>query len=258
MSDAPYHLAVVASRQFSDDRRFRAAVEKLVQPMIDAGRELHIHHPHDGYMGRTVLAYCREKGLESHSHFANWAAFGRDAARRRAEEMLEQCHGALVFHIPESFESAAMIAATEEAENPIQLRVIHVEYDRDVFVFGSNLKGIHGAGAALHAAKSWGAQIGKGEGAQGQAYALPTKLTPNERMDLETMRKHVGLFLTHAYMFRGTRFLLTKVGCGLAGHSEQDVAPMFASAPPNVHLVDDSGQVICPASQWHTQQAKAA
>lgn len=133
----------------------------------------------------------------------------------------------------------------------------------DVFVFGSNRKGIHGAGAALYAVKQYGARRGTGEGRTGKAYALPTKATPYELLTLEQVAGHVETFLAHAAAQPGVRFLLTKVGCGLAlsfrtpageqvtaPYTERDIAALFASAPENVVSIDERGQVVGPASQW--------
>lgn len=133
----------------------------------------------------------------------------------------------------------------------------------DVFVFGSNLKGIHGAGAAKFAAARYGAVRGVGEGRTGKAYALPTKAGPYETLTLKQIHTHVDTFLAHAVANPGDRFLLTKVGCGLgmrfrtpqgvevvADYTEQDIARLFESAPDNVVSIDERGGVIGPARDW--------
>lgn len=125
----------------------------------------------------------------------------------------------------------------------------------DVFVFGSNRKGISGAGAALHARKVWGAANGVGEGPTGRAYALPTKATPYLTLDLAAVGQHVARFIDHARQHPEQRFLLTRIGCGLAqkggkGLDEKAIAALFADAPDNVVSIDDTGQVIGPASRW--------
>lgn len=120
----------------------------------------------------------------------------------------------------------------------------------DIFVFGSNLAGVHGKGAALVAAKRWGAQWGVGEGPTGRAYAIATKHTPYVRMALEQVRVGVDRFVAYAQAHPDSRFLLTKIGCGLAGFSERDIAPLFESAPVNVVLIDEEGRVACAARDW--------
>lgn len=105
-----------------------------------------------------------------------------------------------------------------------------------VFVFGSNLAGRHGKGAAEHAARYYGAEIGVGEGPTGRAYALPTKDRDLRPLPLQEIAAHVEAFLAHARSRPVTTFLVTQVGCGLAGYEPQQIAPFFASAPANCFL----------------------
>jgi len=110
-----------------------------------------------------------------------------------------------------------------------------------VFVFGSNLAGRHGAGAALEAQQRWGAVYGCGEGRQGASYAIPTKDERIQTLPLERIAAHVESFLEHARIMSGDSFLVTAIGCGLAGYEPPDIAPMFAGAPRNVFL---SGELV--------------
>jgi hypothetical protein len=105
-----------------------------------------------------------------------------------------------------------------------------------VFVFGSNLTGRHGAGAAWQAHKSWGAVNGVGEGEQGQAYAIPTKDQRLEVLDLEEIKRSVLLFIKHAEGSPNKTFLVTPIGTGLAGYAHEDIAPFFRDAPSNCVL----------------------
>lgn len=120
----------------------------------------------------------------------------------------------------------------------------------DVFVFGSNLRGRHGAGAALVARRHWGAIYGMGEGFACRSYAIPTKRTPRETLPLYQVADSVARFILFARSRPGDRFLLTRIGCGLAGFAESQIAPLFADAPGNVWLIDDAGSVVCLASEW--------
>ena len=104
-----------------------------------------------------------------------------------------------------------------------------------VFVFGSNLKGIHGAGAAKQAVK-WGAVPGRGAGLWGRTYAIPTKRTPWEKMKLSDVEEFVQDFLFHARHHPDVEFLVTDIGTGLAGHSYEDIAALFINVPENVIL----------------------
>lgn len=102
-----------------------------------------------------------------------------------------------------------------------------------IFVFGSNLKGVHGRGAAVSAVREYGAEWGVGEGRTGQAYALPTKETPYRGRGLQKIRLSVDKFLEYAQAHPELEFLVTKIGTGLAGYSDEQMAPMFEGAPAN-------------------------
>jgi len=107
---------------------------------------------------------------------------------------------------------------------------------RHVFVFGSNLMGYHKRGAALDALTHWGAVMGQGHGRQGMAYAIPTKDADLRPIGLVMVEQHVEDFLAHARAAPDTTFLVTRIGCGLAGFKDEDIAPMFIGAPPNCTL----------------------
>jgi hypothetical protein len=102
-----------------------------------------------------------------------------------------------------------------------------------IFVFGSNLAGVHGAGAAKHAAVHHGAIRGIGIGRQGSSYAIPTKNRKIETLSLNAIRIFIGDFLKHAAAHPEDVFEVTQIGCGLAGYTAQEIAPMFRDAPPN-------------------------
>lgn len=105
-----------------------------------------------------------------------------------------------------------------------------------VFVFGSNEGGIHGAGAALTARYQWDAAMGVGEGRTGFAYAIPTKDADLVTKPLSAIGEAVIRFLAYATANPNTIFLVTKIGCGLAGYRQEDIAPLFAGAPDNAIL----------------------
>lgn len=107
-----------------------------------------------------------------------------------------------------------------------------------VFVFGSNLAGRHGAGAAKWALENRGAIYGQGVGRQGNSYGIPTKDENIETLPLNVIQHYVELFLHYADLLenRNTQFQLTPIGCGLAGLTPEQIAPMFSSAPKNVQL----------------------
>lgn len=106
----------------------------------------------------------------------------------------------------------------------------------DIFVFGSNLAGIHGAGAALQAFEQFGAKWGVGYGFTGQCYAIPSKDKKIRTMPLTEIKSYVDMFIKDAWIEENFVFLVTPIGCGLAGYKPADIAPMFKDVPDNVHL----------------------
>ena len=111
----------------------------------------------------------------------------------------------------------------------------HIErlQPNEIFVFGSNLSGHHGGGAALLAMNKWGAIWGQGVGLQGQTYGIPTM-----QGGVETIRPYVDEFIQFANKHPEMTFLVTEIGCGIAGFTPQEIAPLLAQAPTteNIHL----------------------
>lgn len=102
-----------------------------------------------------------------------------------------------------------------------------------IFVFGSNLAGIHGAGAAKVAHRNYGAEWGTGSGLTGNSYAIPTKDMLIDSLPLGTVQNWVTVFLGFARDHPDMAFQVTQIGCGLAGFTKEQIAPMFADAPKN-------------------------
>jgi hypothetical protein len=123
-----------------------------------------------------------------------------------------------------------------------------------IFVFGSNLRGVHGAGAAA-AARAYGAENGKGIGLQGRSYAIPTKNYAIRTMPLPMIAQYVGKFLTFAAQSPGTTFVLTRIGCGLAGYDDAQIAPLFRDATPNVIIPDKWKPLLWPQGSRAAQEA---
>lgn len=108
--------------------------------------------------------------------------------------------------------------------------------DKRVFVFGSNRAGRHGAGAAYFARINHGAIYGQGEGRQGSSYAIPTKDARLRTLPLSEIAVHVETFKRYAAGHPHEHFLVTAIGTGLAGYSNDEIAPMFRGAPANCEL----------------------
>ena len=113
----------------------------------------------------------------------------------------------------------------------------------EIFVFGSNLAGMHAGGAARAAVDRFGAVWGQGVGLQGQCYAIPTM-----QGGVETIKPYVDEFIAFAGAHREMTFLVTRIGCGIAGFTARVMAPFFAGAIdlPNVILPRDFVEVIDP------------
>ncbi len=95
----------------------------------------------------------------------------------------------------------------------------------DIFVFGSNLEGIHAGGAARVARERFGAKMGQGVGMQGQSYAIPTM-----QGGVETIKPYVDDFIRLAREWDQNTFYVTRIGCGIAGFKDEEIAPLFDKA----------------------------
>ena len=97
----------------------------------------------------------------------------------------------------------------------------------EIFVFGSNLSGIHGSGSAKMAYTKFGAKYGVGIGMTGQAYALPTKDKNINTLPLSRIKKYVDDLHNFVLNHQSKHFIITRVGCGKAGYSDKDIGPLF-------------------------------
>ena len=108
--------------------------------------------------------------------------------------------------------------------------------NKQIFVFGSNTAGIHGAGAARAALINHGAIYGQGIGLQGNSYGIPTKDHYIRTTCLAFIELHIQDFIEFATNNPELTFNVTRIGCGLAGYTDSQIAPMFRHAPSNVNL----------------------
>lgn len=104
---------------------------------------------------------------------------------------------------------------------------VHIEKLRknEIFVFGSNLQGFHGGGAARIARERFGAVTGRGVGLQGESYAIPTM-----QGGVDTIRPYVNEFIAFAKAHPELHFFVTRIGCGIAGFRDEEIAPLFKEA----------------------------
>ena len=115
--------------------------------------------------------------------------------------------------------------------------------DNEIFVFGSNTQGAHGVGAA-RTAMNWGAIYGQAFGLQGKTFAIPTvDYTKSGKMSIETIKEYVDKFFDFAKENKDKKFLVTEIGCGIAGFKVSDIAPLFKEA-----LKDEFDNIYLPQS----------
>lgn len=120
--------------------------------------------------------------------------------------------------------------------------------DNHVFVFGSNLGGKHGKGAAK-TALGWGARWGQAAGLQGRTYGIPTKDASIRRvLSVSEIKPFVDDFIEFAKTRPDLTFLVSEVGCGLAGYKPKDIAPLFklSADVKNIHLPERFWRKILP------------
>ena len=110
--------------------------------------------------------------------------------------------------------------------------------ENEIFIFGSNLSGKHGRGAAKTALNKFGARWGQASGIQGQSYGIPTKDRNMNVLNTNEISYHVEKFIKFAKSNPNLTFLVTEIGCGLAKFSPKQIAPLFEKAKdiPNIHL----------------------
>ena len=120
-----------------------------------------------------------------------------------------------------------------------------------IFVFGSNLAGRHGKGAALFARENHGAVYGQGEGIQGLSYAIPTKNAHLHTLPLDVIEEAVTRFKQFAALHPEMAFQVTPIGCGLAGYKPSAIAPFFNGAPSNCTLPAEFIAVLTRVIEHH-------
>ena len=126
-------------------------------------------------------------------------------------------------------------------EGRITPNIITKLKDNEIFIFGSNLSGRHGKGAAK-TALSWGAKWGQAKGLQGRTYGIPTKDASIRRtLTIEEIKPFVDEFIEFAKANPNLIFLVTEIGTGLANHTKENIAPLFKQAVnyKNIYLSKD-------------------
>ena len=131
-------------------------------------------------------------------------------------------------------------------ERPFTPEFITELKPNEIFVFGSNLAGMHGGGAARIAMEQFGAVWGEGVGLQGQSYAIPTM-----QGGVDTIKPYVDEFIAFAKVHPEYTFYVTRIGCGIAGFTDDQIAPLFEHAMDvqNILLPEEFAQIINDAHE---------
>ena len=177
----------------------------------------------------------------SHDDLGAGSTWGRERSSRRAyyEKMNRMYEEDRPMSREEMLERKRQYAKEYYGPRVSSDRIDHLE-ENEIFVFGSNASGYHGGGAAAYAMHKFGAVWGQGEGLQGQSYAIPTM------EGIAEMSEAIKRFTSFAAEHSELRFLVTRIGCGIAGYSVSQVAPLFKECIPleNVALPSDFWDVL--------------
>ncbi len=177
----------------------------------------------------------------SHNNLGAGSVWGRERSSRHAyyEKMNRMYEEERSMSREEMLERKRQYAKEYYGQRVSNDRIDHLE-ENEIFVFGSNASGYHGGGAAVYAMRKFGAVWGQGEGLQGQSYAIPTM------EGIAEMSEAIKRFTSFAAEHSELRFLVTRVGCGVAGYSASQIAPLFKECIPleNVALPSDFWDVL--------------
>ena len=165
---------------------------------------------------RSVMDFCKKESTERER-------LGRISMveERRRRRFFSDSHSLS--------ESAPVFDINHRITPPI----IKILQGNEIFVFGSDLRGIHCGGTAYQALRSFGAQLGKGVGPQGRCYAIPTIVG-----GIQNIQPYITEFFQYTTNHPEQTFLVTPIGCGIAGFTPQEIAPLFVQAKRmnNIHL----------------------
>lgn len=163
--------------------------------------------------------------------------FELPANKTGSNSSLKKLHELLQIQVNQEKEKRIKTLIMQPSQKVSEDKIYRLNED-EIFVFGSNLAGVHGAGAAALAKTKFGAKIGVGFGFTGQCYAIPTKDWDIKTMPLRVVGNYIQCFLFDAIQHPHLKFLITQVGCGLAGFTTEQIAPFFfeREVPSNVYL----------------------
>lgn len=194
---------------------------------------------------------AKQYGIPVSEFPANWNKHGKSAGYIRNSEMAEYADALIAVYDGSSAGTRHMINIATATNLPKYIHKTeykyfdeskYVEYlfDYQVFVFGSNEAGRHGSGAAKTAIDKFGAIYGQGIGMTGnKCYGIPTKNQFIRSLTIDKIRLYVYDFISFAKANPNKEFIVTKIGCGLAGFKDEQIAPMFKGSPTNCVFSND-------------------
>lgn len=241
-ADASAVVTVLTDGLENSSREWRAdALRRLIEQLKEEGWSFsYMGSAHDVKEVTDLLSIDNVVEF-SHDKVGAYSTWDRERSSRRAyyQKMNAMYHGASEMDKEYLMSRKRQFAQEYYGPRVAPDRIKTLE-PNEVFVFGSNASGYHGGGAAAYAMHQFGAVWGQGEGLQGQSYAIPTM------EGLENMRAAVERFTQFADQHPELRFLVTRVGCGIAGYRVRDVAPLFKGCVSleNVALPSDFWDVL--------------
>ena len=241
-ADASAVVTVLTDGLENASREWRAdSLRRLIEQLKEEGWSF-------SYMGSahnvkevTDLLSIENVVEFSHDDLGAGSTWGRERSSRRAyyQKMNAMYRGEAILSVEDRMERKRQFAREYYGPRVAPDNIKSLE-SNEIFVFGSNAGGYHGGGAAAFAMHKFGAIWGQGEGLQGQSYAIPTM------EGIESMRAAIDRFTQFADQHPELRFLVTRVGCGIAGYSVREVAPLFKGciSLENVALPSDFWDVL--------------
>ena len=241
-ADASAVVTVLTDGLENASREWRAdSLRRLIEQLKEEGWSF-------SYMGSahnvkevTDLLSIENVVEFSHDDLGAGSTWGRERSSRRAyyQKMNAMYRGEAILSVEDRMERKRQFAREYYGPRVAPDNIKSLE-SNEIFVFGSNAGGYHGGGAAAFAMHRFGAIWGQGEGLQGQSYAIPTM------EGIESMRAAIDRFTQFADQHPELRFLVTRVGCGIAGYSVREVAPLFKGciSLENVALPSDFWDVL--------------
>lgn len=245
------HLESFEERTAKDKLHFDVAADSTYKDYVEAVNDIceHLHNRKDvivlhmrlldGYKGKEISL---QLGMTPSAVSQRFRRLWKEVVLPyfRGERPFEQRFVGVTCEMEPEMNEATQTAMIMENLRITPDRITSLE-PNEVFVFGSNLAGMHGGGAARQALLKFGAVMGQGVGMQGQSYAIPTM-----QGGVDTIRPYVDEFIAYARQHPDLHFLVTQIGCGIAGFSPEDIAPLFQKAVEveNIYLPLSFWQIL--------------